>query len=235
MVFSTGRVRENDTWTPNKPGLKPYKPVLRGKLPTTGLSTVVLLAFAVLSFPISGLSLPESTPAVKEKNKTDTYVIAEHSGDVDNASNKQDSSETEPENQVWHKGRRDENSSTIQQGSLIDWVWVFTSILIVIGLLLLFLYLLRRFIYRPPGAMAAGGEFEMLRQFHLGPKKSICLVRVWDRLFLLGVTETSITRLMEVTDPEEVANLQAQLKSSHRVQGKQFREIYQDLVGKFKK
>ena len=50
-----------------------------------------------------------------------------------------------------------------------------------------------------------------------------------------GETETSITRLMEVTDPEEVSKLQTRLKSSYKVQGKQFREIYQDLVGKFKK
>ena len=235
MVFATGCPRENDTRAQNKQGLKPHKPTLRGKFPTTGLSTAVLLAFAVLSLPISGLSLPESAPAVKEQNKTDNQVIAEHSGDADTASNKQDSSETERENQIWDKGQTDENFSTFQQKPLIDWVWVFASILIVIGLLLLFLYLLRRVIYRPPGAMAAGGEFEMLRQFHLGPRKSIYLVRVWDRLFLLGVTETSITRLTEITDPEEVANLQARLKSSHKVQGKQFREVYQDLVGKFKK
>ena len=223
------------TRAPNNPGLKLYDPVLESKLPTTGLTLAVLLALAVFFFPISGLCLPDSVLSVKEKSKTATPVLSEQSEDTGILSTEQDSSETTTGAQDSTAGRKFEFSPQYSRGVDISWVSIFSWISSVIGLLLLFLYLLRRFLYRPMGVISSRGQFELLQQFHLGPRKSICLVKVCDRLFLLGVTETSITRLSEIDNPEEVAKILAQLKASPEIQGKQFREVYQDLVGRFKK
>jgi len=225
----------SDTRASNNPGLKLYDPFLESKLPTTGLTLAVLLALAVFFFPISGLCLPDSVPSVKEKSKTDAPVLSGQSEDTGILSTEQDSGETTTGARDSAAGREFEFSPQYSRGVDISWISVFSWIFIVIGLLLLFLYLLRRFLFRPMGVISSGGQFEMLQQFHLGPRKSICLVKVYDRLFLLGVTESSVTRLSEIDNPEEVAKILAQLKASPKMQGKPFREVYQDLVGRFKK
>jgi flagellar biosynthetic protein FliO len=116
-----------------------------------------------------------------------------------------------------------------------NWVWFFSAILIVIGLLYLFLYLLRRFFYQPRGTLGGAGEVELLQQFHLGPKKSLTLVRACGKILLLGVTDSSINNLMEIGDEEELARIEARLGRSRDLKVQNFREIYQGLVGKFRK
>ena len=108
-------------------------------------------------------------------------------------------------------------------------------VLIVIGLLILFLHFLRKFVNRPVGPASAGEHFQVLQQFHLGPKKSISLVKIYDRLLFLGVTETTITTLLEITGEEEVEQILAQLDDSRKERQTNFREIYQGLLSRFKK
>ena len=43
--------------------------------------------------------------------------------------------------------------------------------------------------------------------FVLGPNRSVCIVELAERVFVLGVTEHSITLLREITDPEEIERL----------------------------
>lgn len=115
-----------------------------------------------------------------------------------------------------------------------NWVWMFSSILIVIGLLYLFLYLLRRFFHRPGSVLSSGGQFQVLQQFHLGPKKHLSLVRVCGRVLLLGVTENSINTLLEISDEAEIKSILAGLDNSAAAKGQNFREIYQGMIGRFK-
>lgn len=114
------------------------------------------------------------------------------------------------------------------------WVWFISSILIVIGLLYLSLYLLKRFFYRPSSSLAASGQFELIQQFHLGPKRNLTLIRVCGRILLLGVTDNSINTLMEISDEEELKGLLDGLKAGPGVKSQNFREIYQGLVGRLK-
>ena len=107
--------------------------------------------------------------------------------------------------------------------------------LIVLALLIIFLHFLRKFVQRPISGVSPGEHFRVLQQFHLGPKKSIALVKLFDRLLLLGVTETSITTLSEISDVEEVERLLARLKDSGGGQAPNFREIYQGLLSRIKK
>jgi flagellar biosynthetic protein FliO len=115
-----------------------------------------------------------------------------------------------------------------------NWVWMFSSILIVIGLLYLFLYLLRRFFHRPGSVLSSGGQFQILQQFHLGPKKYLVMVRVGGRVLLLGVTENSINTLLEISDETEIKDVLAGLNNAVAAKGQNFRDIYQGLIGRFK-
>ncbi|MCE5272859.1 flagellar biosynthetic protein FliO [bacterium] len=110
------------------------------------------------------------------------------------------------------------------------WVWVFSSILIVIGLLYLFLYLLRRFFQRPGSLGPASGQFQLLQQFHLGPKKQLALVKVCGRVLLLGVTDSSINTLLEISDEAELKNVLASFENAPGAKAQNFREIYQGLL-----
>lgn len=108
-------------------------------------------------------------------------------------------------------------------------------VLAVIGLLILFLHFLRKIVNRPMGASLIGEHFQVLQQFHMGPKKTISLVKVYNRLLLLGITETTITTLLEITEEEEVDQILTRISDSRKDQQTNFREIYQGLLSRFKK
>ncbi|MGE4133379.1 MAG: flagellar biosynthetic protein FliO [Bdellovibrionales bacterium] len=52
---------------------------------------------------------------------------------------------------------------------------------------------------RPKDKPGKGARIEMLHQFHLGPRKSIGLIRVAGETILVGITEQSINMLKPVT------------------------------------
>lgn len=114
-------------------------------------------------------------------------------------------------------------------------IWNISMVMIVIGLLLLFLHLLRKYLYRPLGGGVPSGQFHVVRQYHLGPKKSVTLVRFADRLLLLGVTDSSITTLAEIDDPDEVGRIMNDAAGSNGEQAAGFKDIYQSLLSRGKK
>ena len=75
-------------------------------------------------------------------------------------------------------------------------------LVLVLGLLMGLLYLMRKLSPRLSRRTAAGREMDLLAQYPLGPKKILAVVRVGGQLLLLGVTETNINLLTEITDPE---------------------------------
>ena len=81
------------------------------------------------------------------------------------------------------------------------------SLLAVFAVVLLLAYGAARFLgsHFTKAAGAAGGH--LLAHLPLGPNRSVCIVELAERVFVLGVTEHSITRLKEITDPEEIERL----------------------------
>ncbi len=81
------------------------------------------------------------------------------------------------------------------------------SLLAVFAVVLLLAYGAARFLgsHFTKAAGAVGGH--LLAHLPLGPNRSVCIVELAERVFVLGVTEHSITRLKEITDPEEIERL----------------------------
>lgn len=52
---------------------------------------------------------------------------------------------------------------------------------------------------RPKDKAAQGARIEMVHQFHMGPRKSVALIRVAGETILLGVTDTNINMIKPVT------------------------------------
>ena len=81
------------------------------------------------------------------------------------------------------------------------------SLLAVFAFVLILAYGAARFLssHFAKAAGATGGH--LLAHLPLGPNRSVCIVELAERVFVLGVTEHSITRLKEITDPEEIERL----------------------------
>ena len=79
----------------------------------------------------------------------------------------------------------------------------------VLALILALAYVLRRL--KQSGALgeSAGEGWRVLSVKHLGPRRQIFVLEVGARLLLVGVTDRTITPLMEITDPAECETLRA--------------------------
>ena len=68
-------------------------------------------------------------------------------------------------------------------------------------------YLASRFLSGRFGQSVPGEDGRILAHLPLGPNRSVCVVEIAERIFMLGVTEHSITLLREVTDAGEMERL----------------------------
>lgn len=71
----------------------------------------------------------------------------------------------------------------------------------VIVLIYVVLFLLKRFVYRQH-FIGSSDLIEVLNFMPLAAKKSLCVVKVVDRILVLGFSETGMTKLTEIEDPE---------------------------------
>ena len=76
------------------------------------------------------------------------------------------------------------------------------SLALVSCLIIGVVFLLRRYVFGRNGTGNAGGEIKVLSTTFLGPKKSIYLVRVLNRILVLGVSESQMQTLSEFTSDE---------------------------------
>ncbi len=81
-------------------------------------------------------------------------------------------------------------------------------LIVIVALIVLTLSLLRRVI-RPAGRGASGqGALQVIGTLFLEPKKGIYLVKVVDRLLILGVTEGNISILEKVAEKSEMEKME---------------------------
>lgn len=81
------------------------------------------------------------------------------------------------------------------------------SLLAVFAFVVVLAYFASRFLagHFAKATGATGGH--LLAHLPLGPNRSVCVVELAERVFVLGVTEHSITLLREITDAEEIERL----------------------------
>lgn len=76
---------------------------------------------------------------------------------------------------------------------------------IILALMFVVLYLLKRF--GPKGGLSMGGDkgMKILGQVSLGPKKNLVVVRFLNKILVLGVTDTQINLVTEMTTDESTS------------------------------
>ena len=82
------------------------------------------------------------------------------------------------------------------------------SLFAIFGFVVVMAYFAARFLGGKFAQHAAGGNGgRILEHLPLGPNRSVAVVEMANRVFLIGVTEHSITMLAEITDREEIERL----------------------------
>ena len=100
------------------------------------------------------------------------------------------------------------------------------ALVLVIACIYGALYLLGRLMGKRGGKAAAGRNLEVLESTYVGPKKSVSLLRVGDRSVLVGVTDTGISMLTELSEQETASLLAAQDAPAEDPFGKFLKSAY---------
>lgn len=81
------------------------------------------------------------------------------------------------------------------------------SLFAVFAFVVVMAYFASRFIGGRFSRTLSGEGGRILAHLPLGPNRSICVAEIAERVFMLGVTEHSITLLREITDADEIERL----------------------------
>lgn len=108
----------------------------------------------------------------------------------------------------------DPKPSSISWWSSIAYlVSLFAIFIFVVGLA----YFAARFLGGRFAQQKMGYGGKIISHLPLGPNRSVCIIEMAGRMFMLGVTEHSITLLAEITDPDEVDRLRREQLASPQV------------------
>ncbi len=90
----------------------------------------------------------------------------------------------------------------------------FAILILIIGLIIGGVFLLKRlFSNQLPGA-ANQEWFQILARLPIQPKQSLALVKVFERIVLVGITESSITLLSEFSQNQDVKQILSEFNKS---------------------
>lgn len=90
------------------------------------------------------------------------------------------------------------------------------SLLLIIALIFGLVFLLKRYFGQQlPGSIGREG-FQILAKFPVQPKQSLLLVKVFERILLLGVTESSITFLVEFEPNQDIQKIISRFEQGSR-------------------
>ena len=87
------------------------------------------------------------------------------------------------------------------------------SLLAVFAVVFFMAYIAAKFLGGRFNTQLSGHGGRILNNLPLGPNRSVCIIDMADRVFLLGVTDQSITLLSEIIDPIEIERLRSQAES----------------------
>jgi flagellar biosynthetic protein FliO len=108
----------------------------------------------------------------------------------------------------------------------MDWLVVraFLTMMMIVGLMFALLVVVRKYFFNRPNI--SNENMKVLSSLSLQPKKSIFLVKVFNKVMLVGISDNSIAALGEITDEETLEIIDA---TAQRKQMKGFSEILKGL------
>ncbi len=111
--------------------------------------------------------------------------------------------------------------------------WLMMKTIFVLGLLAMGFYMFLRFIQQKSGIQLTGQSVvQVLSVVPLGPGKTLHVVDMAGKVFLLGVSDNNINLLTEIKERDEIDRIRLLSSTSSPLQGKGFQDIVMDQIGK---
>ncbi len=76
------------------------------------------------------------------------------------------------------------------------------AVVVIVALIYVTMLLLRKLSLGRAGIMGSKGSLEIIERSYFAPKKSVCLMRVGTKVFVVGVSDAGINMLADVSDQE---------------------------------
>lgn len=107
------------------------------------------------------------------------------------------------------------------------------SLVIVFALIIGFALFLKKFVYNRNGFHVSGGLVKVVSTTFIGPKKSIHLIKVMDKILVVGVTDTQMQTLAEFKEGDIPNSLVENRKIDEST--KQFSNYFSQIFDKVRK
>jgi flagellar protein FliO/FliZ len=98
----------------------------------------------------------------------------------------------------------------------MEWILVKTllSLAGVLGLMFLVVFALKRFVFQGRANGAPGIDIEVLGQRSLQPKRSVVVLKVMNKIIVVGMSDQGMQTLTEINDERSLAEAEEQLFSA---------------------
>jgi len=104
------------------------------------------------------------------------------------------------------------------------------SLVLIIALIFGVVFLLKRFFGKQLPGSVNREWFQVIARIPLQPRQSLWLVKVVDRVLLLGVTESGITKLTEFEQSAELRQVISSLENSQRFSDSGFLQLLKKQI-----
>lgn len=97
------------------------------------------------------------------------------------------------------------------------------AVVVIVALIYVTMVVLRKFTLGKSGILGGKGSLEILERSYFAPKKFVCLMRVGEKVLLLGVSENNVNLVSDVSDQK----FSAPVKKGATEKGTSFRTYLQ--------
>jgi flagellar protein FliO/FliZ len=111
-----------------------------------------------------------------------------------------------------------------------DYIKMLVALVVVIGVVWGLSLLLKRFV-TVRGIAGASNSLKVLNTLSLSPTRTLYMVRLGDRILLIGAGEGGIRTLAEITDPAEVSDILKELEFKGNFDLNPFKDRLQSILG----
>ena len=112
-------------------------------------------------------------------------------------------------------------------------IWMIFKTIIVLALFIGGFYLFYKFVTQKAGLQVTGHEaIQVLSMIPVGPNRSLQLVEVAGRVYLIGVSEAGINMLTEINNKEEIDRIRLLSSRSTPVKDLTFQDFITDQIGR---
>lgn len=115
----------------------------------------------------------------------------------------------------------------------MEWIVVKTllSLAAVLGLMIAVVVVMKKFLFGGHVSSSSVVEMSVIGTMTLHPKRSIAVIKVMNKILIVGISEDGMQTLGEVTDPAVLASLDAKLEATTAAPPRSIRKASGETVG----